>query len=86
MKESPDGRNAALSASTTTISSHGFRSSSIARATLGSSHETPLRRSLFLRVQHTRIEASNYHARCALAMAVDGADAPRMRAIASRDA
>ena len=50
------------------------------------SRQAPLRRSLFLRVQHTRIEASNYHARCALAVAAEGVDAPRMRVIASRDA
>jgi hypothetical protein len=40
---------------------------------------------LFLRVQHTRIEAANYRARCALAMAGAGYDAPRMRAIAAHE-
>jgi hypothetical protein len=45
-----------------------------------------LRRSLFLRVQHTRIESTNYRARCALALAAEGPDAPRLRAIARRDA
>jgi hypothetical protein len=46
----------------------------------------PLRRSLFLRVQHTRIESTNYRARCALALAAEGLDPARMRAIARRDA
>jgi hypothetical protein len=49
-------------------------------------HEAPIRQSLFLRVQHTRIESANYHARCALAMAGSGYDASRMRGIALRDA
>lgn len=49
-------------------------------------HEAALRHSLFLRVQHTRIEAANHHARCALAVAAAGEDASRMRAIAERDA
>jgi serine/threonine protein kinase len=44
-----------------------------------------IRRSQLLRVQHTRIEAANYGARCALAMAAAGHDAPRMRAFAHRD-
>lgn len=45
--------------------------------------EDGLRRSLFLRVQHTRIEAANYRARCALAMAESGADVERMLATAA---
>jgi hypothetical protein len=39
-----------------------------------------------LRVQHTRLEASYFHARCALAMAALGFDARGMAAVASRDA
>jgi hypothetical protein len=50
------------------------------------SRQAPLRRSLFLRVQHTRLEASYFHARCALAMAALGFDARGMAAVASRDA
>jgi hypothetical protein len=46
---------------------------------------TQLRRSLFLRVQHTRIEAANYHARCALAVAATGHDRDRMRRAALDD-
>ena len=53
---------------------------------LMSSHQKPLRRSLLLRLQHTRIEAANYRARCALAMAAEGEDPPRMRAIAIYEA
>jgi hypothetical protein len=49
-------------------------------------HQPVLRRSLFLRVQHTRIEAAVYRARCALAVTAEGADAQRMRAIATGDA
>jgi hypothetical protein len=45
-----------------------------------------LRQSGFLRVQHTRVEAANYHARCALAVAASGEDRTRMIQIASRDA
>jgi hypothetical protein len=48
--------------------------------------QEPLRRSLFLRVQHTRIERATYRARCALAMAAAGSDERRMRAIATREA
>jgi hypothetical protein len=47
--------------------------------------QQPLRRSLFLRVQHTRIERATYRARCALAMAAAGIDAGRMQAIATRE-
>jgi hypothetical protein len=43
-----------------------------------------LRRAGFLRVQHTRIEAANYHARSALAVAASGEDRQRMIRIASR--
>jgi hypothetical protein len=50
------------------------------------SRERAIRQSLFLRVQHTRIEAANYHARCALAAAADSRDGRRLRAIAARDA
>jgi hypothetical protein len=46
----------------------------------------PLRRSLWLRVQFLRIETAFMHARCALAMAAEGRDAKRMRAIAEHDA
>jgi hypothetical protein len=46
----------------------------------------PLRRSQFLRVQHTRIERANYRARCALAMAASGIEVPRMLAIARQEA
>ena len=53
---------------------------------LMAAHEKRLRRSLLLRVQHTRIEAANYHSRCALAMAAAGEDPHRMRAVALRDA
>jgi tetratricopeptide (TPR) repeat protein len=53
---------------------------------LMASHEAPLRRSFFLRVQHTRVETANYRARCALAMAGAGHDARRMRAIAAHEA
>jgi hypothetical protein len=48
--------------------------------------QRPLRRSLFLRVQHTRIERAIYRARCALAMAAAGIEETRMRAIACREA
>lgn len=44
-----------------------------------------LRRSRFLRVQHTRIEAANYHARSALAVAAAGTERERMIAVARRD-
>jgi hypothetical protein len=48
--------------------------------------QRPLRRSLFLRVQHTRIERANYRARCALAVAGGGVETHRMRAVATREA
>jgi hypothetical protein len=44
-----------------------------------------LRRSQFLRVQHTRVEVANYRARCALAMAAAGEERDRMLQIARRD-
>ena len=48
--------------------------------------QQPLRRSLFLRVQHTRVERATYRGRCALAMAAAGIDASHMRVIARREA
>jgi hypothetical protein len=47
--------------------------------------ERPLRRSLFRRVQHTRIELANYRARCALARMAAGEERDRMRRSALRD-
>jgi tetratricopeptide (TPR) repeat protein len=49
-------------------------------------HRGALRQSLFRRVQHTRIEIATNRARCALARAAQGEDAPRMRAIAGHQA
>jgi hypothetical protein len=49
-------------------------------------HRNSLRQNHFRRVQHTRIETANCRARCALARAAQGTDAPRMRAIAEREA
>lgn len=49
-------------------------------------HRTPLSRSLFLRVQHTRIEAANFRARAALAMVQAGLDVRRMCNMARTEA
>lgn len=49
-------------------------------------HRDALRQNHFRRVQHTRIETANCRARCALARAAQGTDAPRMRAVAEREA
>ena len=49
-------------------------------------HEKELARPLFRRVQHTRVEIANWRARCSLAVAVRGSDAPRLHAIAIKQA
>ena len=45
----------------------------------------PVRRSLWLRVQFFRIETAFMRARCALALAAAGHDAPRMRGVAAQN-
>ena len=49
-------------------------------------HRTEFGRPLFRRVQHTRVETANWRARCALALAARGEDAPRMQAVALEEA
>jgi len=49
-------------------------------------HRDALRQNHFRRVQHTRIETANCRARCALARAAQGTEAPQMRAIVEREA
>jgi eukaryotic-like serine/threonine-protein kinase len=49
-------------------------------------HRAEFGRPLFRRVQHTRVETANWRARCALALAARGEDAPRMQAIALDEA